>query len=129
MQDHQVVGAERLNRAVDLLERGHAGREDDRLAGRGQGLEHPDVGDGRGGDPVRCQFEILEEVDGGLVPGVSRGVFFMCSGVESAGVCFWNLTARAPSSTSEVPMWTAMNAPIMGRQTDGVRSWEQRGAR
>ena len=50
-----------------------------------------------------------------MVPhGVSRGVFFMCSGVEIAGVRFWNLTAWAPESaatsmsrfaSSTSPLW------------------------
>ena len=44
VHQHEPVGAEHVDRRVDLLDRRHAGREDDRLAGVAQRREQLDVG-------------------------------------------------------------------------------------
>ena len=68
VHEHEPVGAEHLDRGVDLLDRRHAGREDDGLAGVAQRLEQLVVGERRRGDLVRDDVELLEELDARHVP-------------------------------------------------------------
>ena len=68
VQQDQVVGAEHVDRVIDLLERAHARGEDDRLAG-GSGVTQQVVVGQRGRrDLVARRREAVDEVDRLLVP-------------------------------------------------------------
>ena len=64
-------GAHRL---VDLGHGRHPGRDDHRLAGRGDLADQRQVGDLEAGDLVGGRAELLEEVDRGLVERAGEAV-------------------------------------------------------
>ena len=63
VQHHQILDAQDGYGRVDLVERRHAGREDDRLARRREGLEHLDIRHRGRRHLVGHDVEVFEEVD------------------------------------------------------------------
>ena len=71
MQQHvrRRAVVEEFRRGANFIRRAHAGRDDQRLAGRGQFRQQGQVGQVGGGDLVGLNPERLQRRDAGCVPG------------------------------------------------------------
>ena len=71
MQQHirRRAVVEEFRRGPDFLRRAHAGRDDQRLAGRGELGQQRQVGQVGGGDLVGLNPERLQRRDAGCIPG------------------------------------------------------------
>src|SRR5712691_1553741 len=68
VQQDEVLAPEQVDCTVDLLQRAHAGGEDDRSSLGPRVLEQGVIGQAGRGDLVARRIEVLDEVDGALVP-------------------------------------------------------------
>ena len=138
MRDQEAVGADRGHRGLDLLHGRHPGRDDQRAAGRLHRAEQRVIGErGRRGLVAR-RIELLEELDGALVPrrrepldaavaavGVDRAEL---GGAELDPVAIVDVGHPAPRRVALDQPLVARHAQLGGAllELDGVAAGEHR---
>ncbi len=116
-----VLAAQDLDRVADLLRGGHARGEDDRTAGGAQGAQQLVVGQGRGGDLVGGDVELLQEGDGLGVPrgGEPVDAALLAVGVDLAVLVLAELDAVAVVDVGHpAPGGVALDVPLVARGAD-----------
>lgn len=119
--EQDVVAAQDLDGVADLLRGRHAGGQDDRAARRAQGAQQLVVREGRGGDLVGRDVELLQEGYGLGVPRGGEPVDVLALGVlvDLAVLVLAELHAVAVVDVGHpAPGGVALDVPLVARGAD-----------